>query len=75
MAKEKEISASIAEIEKKLGQAQAKFDASTSNANTDEDSLDSYMKGLGEDKPDKQTISKLKLELINLKKSHANVVK
>lgn len=73
--KEKDLTASIAEIEKKLGEAQASGEASSASANAEEDSLDSYMKRLSDDKLDKQTVSKLKLELTNLRKEHANVIR
>ncbi|XP_019768741.1 kanadaptin isoform X2 [Dendroctonus ponderosae] len=72
--KEKDLTASIADIEKKLGEAQISADASSDN-NTEEDSLDSYMKGLSDDKLDKQTVSKLKLELTNLRKERANIIR
>ncbi|XP_050312819.1 kanadaptin-like isoform X2 [Anthonomus grandis grandis] len=78
VAKEKLLSTQIASLEKKLGETQRmhqKSSFSSNFTNNEEDSLDSYMKGLNDDKIDKQTISKLKLELANLRKEHANVVK
>lgn len=77
MEKEKRLSTAIADGEKKLNIArdQAEENASSSG-NTEEDSLDSYMKNLtNKDTVDKQAISKLKLELAELKKEHTNVTK
>lgn len=73
MEKEKKVSGKISEIEKQLSKAKAANLNESSSA--DEDSLDSYMKELKESKPDKQTISKLKSELVALKVEHINIVK
>lgn len=77
MEKEKRLSNAIADVEKKLHIARVQADENASSSgNTEEDSLDSYMKNLtNKDTVDKQAISKLKLELTELKKEHANVTK
>lgn len=77
MEKEKRLSTTIADVEKKLQIARVQADeTASSSGNTEEDSLDSYMKNLtNKDTVDKQAISKLKLELTELKKEHANVIK
>lgn len=73
MEKEKNISLKISSIEKQLNEAKAKNLPKTSD--TGEDPLDSYMSELKESKLDKQTVSKLKSELVSLKADHANIVK
>lgn len=77
MEKEKRLSTTIADVEKKLNIARDQADANASSSgHTEEDSLDSYMKNLtNKDTVDKQAISKLKLELAELKKEHTNVTK
>ncbi|CAG9768766.1 unnamed protein product [Ceutorhynchus assimilis] len=75
LEREREISSSITRIEQKLHLAQEKQSGASLSTQPEEDSLDSYMNMLGKDKLDKQTISKLKLELADLRKSHSNVIK
>ncbi|KAK4881671.1 hypothetical protein RN001_004990 [Aquatica leii] len=70
--KENLISSQIGQIENQLKLAKQGTDNSK---NVDEDPLDSFMKGLKDSKPDKQTISKLKSDLAALKAEHVNIVK
>ncbi|KAJ8952713.1 hypothetical protein NQ318_021031 [Aromia moschata] len=71
--KEKSFAASIADLEKQLAVAQK--DSLSGASNNEEDSLDTFMKELKESKPDKEAISKLKLELTHTKAEHANIVR
>ncbi|KAF5276730.1 hypothetical protein FQR65_LT03955 [Abscondita terminalis] len=70
--KEKSISIQIAQIENQLMLAKKGTDNSEAGG---EDPLDSFMKGLKELKPDKQTVSKLKSDLVFLKTEHINIIK
>ncbi|KAJ8934387.1 hypothetical protein NQ314_013428 [Rhamnusium bicolor] len=74
LEKEKAVAASIADLEKQLAIAQEKNN-SANNSSNEEDTLDTFMKELKDSKPDKQTVSKLKLELTKLKGEHANVIR
>ncbi|XP_030752128.1 kanadaptin isoform X1 [Sitophilus oryzae] len=73
LEKEKSLTDSISEIEKRLGASQVKKTQKNENSNEGEDSLDSYMKGLQEEKIDKHLVSKLKLDLVKFKKDLENV--
>lgn len=72
--KEKSIATKIVDLEKRIQEAQQRNNYDNSS-NTEEDSLDSFMKGLKDTKPDKQTLSKLKLELTKMKEEHAKVIR
>lgn len=74
LEKEKSIAAAIADLEKRILEAQEKNNYGNAS-NMEEDSLDSFMKGLKDTKPDKQTLSKLKLELTKTKEEHAKVTR
>ncbi|XP_050509875.1 kanadaptin [Diabrotica virgifera virgifera] len=71
--KEKSISASIADTEIQISSIQFKME-SEENQDNEEDSLDSYMKGLKDSKPDKRSISRLKTDLVTLRTEHSKVV-
>lgn len=72
VAKEKSIAVEIRAIEKKLQQS---TDQQKNNPNNDGDSLDTFMKELKNSKLDKHKISKLKMELVRMKKEYTNVIK
>ncbi|XP_018577798.1 kanadaptin isoform X2 [Anoplophora glabripennis] len=74
LEKEKSIAATIADLEKRILEAQERSN-NDNNSTTEEDTLDSFMKGLKDTKPDKQTLSKLKLELSKMKDEHAKVIR
>ncbi|XP_076253695.1 kanadaptin isoform X2 [Rhynchophorus ferrugineus] len=73
LEKEKAIISSITEIEKRLDKAQAQLQKEKEHIEDDDDSLDSYMKSLQEEKLDKHMVSKLKMELVKLKKDHEQI--
>ncbi|XP_072391326.1 uncharacterized protein ZK632.2 [Diabrotica undecimpunctata] len=71
--KEKSIVASIADTEKQISSLQLKMETEE-NQDNDEDSLDNYMKGLKDSKPDKRSIARLKTDLITLRSEHSKVL-
>ncbi|CAH1283512.1 unnamed protein product [Diabrotica balteata] len=71
--KEKSILTSIADTEKQISSLQLKMETEE-NQDNDEDSLDSYMKGLKDSKPDKRSIARLKTDLITLRSEHSKVL-
>ncbi|XP_066251249.1 kanadaptin [Euwallacea similis] len=74
--KEKNLVLSINALEKKLNERQSRSNEEGSgNGGSEEDSLDSYMKGLTENRANNQNISTLRLNLTNLKKEHANIIR
>ncbi|CAH2003793.1 unnamed protein product [Acanthoscelides obtectus] len=74
LEKEKSISSSISDIEKQLVSIQTNS-FSESTEPSEEDSLDTFMKGLSASKPNKLEINKLKRELLRLKSEHAKVIR
>ncbi|XP_074033311.1 uncharacterized protein isoform X2 [Leptinotarsa decemlineata] len=74
LEKEKNTTALILDLEKKLATAQD-MDNSVNNSTAGEDSLDTFMKELNQSKIDKQAASKLRIELSKKKKEHANIIK
>ncbi|XP_044262562.1 kanadaptin [Tribolium madens] len=74
MEKEKEISDCIRKLECELEECQKSL-ASVGTSSTEADPLDSFMMELKQSKPSKQSVNKLKSELIKLKQEHGNVIK
>ncbi|KAG5888520.1 hypothetical protein JTB14_009572 [Gonioctena quinquepunctata] len=72
--KERAITNSISDIEKQLASLQDSKNVAN-NQNTEEDPLDTFMKELKQSKIDKQSVSKLKVELAKLRIEHANVLR
>lgn len=75
LEKEKEISESIKKLECELDKSQRNLASSDTSSNTEADSLDSFMMELKQSKPNKQSVNKLKSELIKLKQEHGNIIK
>lgn len=71
--KESELKKAITDIENQL--QKTKKQSADAAATNEEDSLDSYMKSLKEPQLEKQTVSRLKSELMKLKQDYAQVTK
>ncbi|KAJ8921638.1 hypothetical protein NQ315_010547 [Exocentrus adspersus] len=76
LEKEKSLLSTISDLEKQIAKAEEKNNHANSG-NVEEDSLESYMKELenDNDKSDKYTLRKLKLDLVKLKEEHTRVVR
>jgi hypothetical protein len=75
MGKERKISDSIRKLEVELEEAQRKLSESEASSSAEVDPLDSFMMELKQSKPNKQSVNRLKSELIKLKQEHGNIIK
>ncbi|XP_063907034.1 kanadaptin [Zophobas morio] len=75
MEKEKSISSGIRKLEAEIADSQRKLASLDASSSAEVDPLDSFMMELKQSKPSKQTVNKLKADLVKLKQEHANVIK